>query len=110
MCIGATEWIPTRTVICCTRKQRSKRSKIRVQRLNRRKRECEEKVGKDMELKNLELYKENITIMEENEKLRKKASLLHQENLALMTEFQKKFSHFDRLSAAIFLPQNSRIK
>ena len=77
---------------------------------SRRKRECEEKVGKDMELKNLELYKENITIMEENEKLRKKASLLHQENLALMTEFQKKFSHFDRLSAAIFLLQNSRIK
>ncbi|XP_057510363.1 protein LITTLE ZIPPER 1-like isoform X2 [Actinidia eriantha] len=110
MCIGATEWIPTRTVICCTRKQRSKRSKIRVQRLNRTKRECEEKVGKDMELKNLELYKENITIMEENEKLRKKASLLHQENLALMTEFQKKFSHFDSLSAAIFLLQNSRIK
>ncbi|GFZ06938.1 hypothetical protein Acr_18g0011080 [Actinidia rufa] len=110
MCISSTEWIPPRTMICCRRKQRSKRSKIRVQRLNRRKRECEEKVGKDMELKNLELYKENITIMEENEKLRKKASLLHQENLALMTEFQNKFSHFDRLSAAIFLLQNSRIK
>ncbi|XP_057463537.1 protein LITTLE ZIPPER 1-like isoform X2 [Actinidia eriantha] len=110
MRISSTEWIPSRTMICCTRKQRSKRSKIRVQRLNRRKRECEEKVGKDMELKNLKLYKENITIMEENEKLRKKASLLHQENLALMTEFQKKFSHFDRLSTAIFLLQNSRIK
>ncbi|PIN02735.1 hypothetical protein CDL12_24744 [Handroanthus impetiginosus] len=35
---------------------------------------------------------ENMSILEENEKLRKKASILHQENLALMSEIQKKFS------------------
>ncbi|KAF2298957.1 hypothetical protein GH714_029344 [Hevea brasiliensis] len=48
--------------------------------------ECkEEDEGKDMELKNLKLYLENQSIVEENEKLRKKANLLHQENLALMS-------------------------
>ncbi|KAK9020878.1 hypothetical protein V6N11_010890 [Hibiscus sabdariffa] len=56
-------------------------------------------VEKDMELMNLKLYLENQSIMEENEKLRKKASLLHQENLVLMSEYQKKFPHLDR-----FLP------
>ncbi|KAG5524167.1 hypothetical protein RHGRI_030985 [Rhododendron griersonianum] len=39
----------------------------------RRERKSEEKVGKDMELENLKLYKENMSIMEENNKLRKKA-------------------------------------
>lgn len=56
---------------------------------NRKK--CEEKDEKDIELKNLKLYLENQSIVEENEKLRKKAGLLHQENLALMYEFQNKF-------------------
>lgn len=59
---------------------------------------CEEKVEKDMEVKNLKLYLQNQSIIEENEKLRKKACLLHQENLALMYELQKKFPHLDRLS------------
>lgn len=43
-----------------------------------------------MKEKNLKLYMENITIFHENEKLRIRASLLHQENLSLMSEFQKK--------------------
>lgn len=59
-------------------------------------RRCEEKLGKDIELKNLQLYLENQTIIEENEKLREKASILHQENLALMTEFQKRFPNLDQ--------------
>ena len=61
-----------------------------------RRRSFEEKQGKDIELKNLQLYLENQTIIEENEKLREKANILHQENLALMTEFHKKFPHFDQ--------------
>ncbi|KAH7834836.1 hypothetical protein Vadar_020157 [Vaccinium darrowii] len=101
MCIPVTGWIiPPRPLFSCTRKQRGKRSNVQIHRLNRRKRKCEvEKVGKDaMELKNLKLYKENISIMEENDKLRKKAILLHQENLALMSELiQKKFPHFCHL-------------
>ncbi|KAL1828528.1 hypothetical protein ACET3Z_006940 [Daucus carota] len=41
-----------------------------------------------MELKNLELYIENKCIIEANERLRKKAALLHLENLALRSQLQ----------------------
>ncbi|XP_062147260.1 protein LITTLE ZIPPER 1-like isoform X2 [Alnus glutinosa] len=92
MCINNNEKIiPSGLVLSLERKQPSKRSKVQVHRLTCRKR-FEEEVEKDMELKNLKLYLENQGIIEENEKLRKKASLLHQENLALMYELQKKFS------------------
>lgn len=56
-----------------------------------------------MELKNLKLYMENMSILEENEKLRKKANLLHQENIALFSEFEKKISLLDRVSATLNL-------
>lgn len=56
----------------------------------RKRREEAEVGGNDMEMKNLKLYMENISILEENDKLRKKASLLHQENLALISEFQRR--------------------
>lgn len=59
--------------------------------MHNRKKGTEEKIGKELEVKNLKLYMENISIFEENEKLRKKASLLHQENLYLLSEFQKSF-------------------
>nr|GMD98207.1 protein LITTLE ZIPPER 1-like [Ipomoea batatas] len=68
-------------------KRRPKRSRLQLYRLKRRKRREE-----DMEVRNLKLYMENMSILEENEKLRKKASLLHQENLALLSEFQHRFS------------------
>ncbi|CAK9173130.1 unnamed protein product [Ilex paraguariensis] len=100
MCNGASEWISSHTIRFHIQRQQSKRCRVRVHRLSRRKRH-EENGGKDMELKNLKLYMENISISEENEKLRKKATLLHQENLALMCELQKKFSGFDRLSDTI---------
>ncbi|CBI34806.3 hypothetical protein VitviT2T_002122 [Vitis vinifera] len=99
MCMSTAEWIPSRP--------RTKRSKVQVHRLTRRRR-CEVQVEKDMELKNLKLYLENRNIMEENEKLRKKATLLHQENLALMSEFQTKFPHFNRFSTTLFLVLNKQ--
>ncbi|KAK9145009.1 hypothetical protein Sjap_004912 [Stephania japonica] len=37
-----------------------------------------------MELKNLKLYMENRSIIPKNEKLKKRALLLHEENQALM--------------------------
>ncbi|CAN0908665.1 Protein LITTLE ZIPPER 2 [Linum grandiflorum] len=84
------------------RRQHPKKPKLQVIGLTRRR--CGEGTGeKDMEIKNLKLYLENKTILEENEKLREKAYLLHRENLALMREFQEKFPHFDRFSAALFL-------
>ncbi|KAI4370038.1 hypothetical protein MLD38_018425 [Melastoma candidum] len=68
-------------------KNRLKRSRVRVGRFTRN----ERRMGEDIELKNLKLYLENQTMIEDNEKLRKKADLLHQENLALLSEIQKRF-------------------
>ena len=49
---------------------------------------------KEMEMKNIRLYMENQYIIQENEKLKKKALLLHQENKALFSQLQtKKVSH-----------------
>ncbi|KAF3448432.1 hypothetical protein FNV43_RR09145 [Rhamnella rubrinervis] len=99
MCISATDKnIPSPLLHYSKRKQRSK---IQVHRLTRRR--CEEKEGKDLELKNLKLYLENQTIIEENKKLKQRAHLLHQENLALLSEFNKKFPNLDRFSATLFL-------
>ncbi|KAJ9171285.1 hypothetical protein P3X46_014674 [Hevea brasiliensis] len=59
-------------------------------------------VKKKMEIKNLKLYMKNKSIIEENEKLRKKALLLHQENQALLFQLQKRFSEsHDHLLAAL---------
>ena len=42
----------------------------------------------EMEIKNLKLYMENQSIIEENERLRKKAFLLHKENQVLLSQLQ----------------------
>ncbi|KAG6579456.1 Protein LITTLE ZIPPER 2 [Cucurbita argyrosperma subsp. argyrosperma] len=94
MCIRATQSILFHQIQTSKNKRRSKRSKLQVLRLTRRR--CEEKLGKDIELKNLQLYLKNQTIIKENDKLREKANILHQENIALMTEFQKKFPHLNQ--------------
>ncbi|KAK8693450.1 hypothetical protein V6N13_071034 [Hibiscus sabdariffa] len=46
-----------------------------------------------MQMKNLELYVKNQIIVEENERLRKKALLLHQENQTLLAQLQNNFSN-----------------
>ncbi|XP_060211086.1 protein LITTLE ZIPPER 1-like [Lycium barbarum] len=101
MCISnSTEWSSAARPLYFSmqKKQRAKISRVQVHRLARRKRSEGKETKKDIEMRNLELYMENMSILEENEKLRKKASLLHQENIALMSEFQKKFSKFDKVS------------
>ncbi|WOG98318.1 hypothetical protein DCAR_0417659 [Daucus carota subsp. sativus] len=45
-----------------------------------------------MERLNSKLYMENYYIMQENEKLRKKAQLLNQENQALLSELKQRLS------------------
>ncbi|KZV27943.1 hypothetical protein F511_36673 [Dorcoceras hygrometricum] len=45
-----------------------------------------------MEKFNSKLYLENCYIMQENEKLRKTAEILNQENQALLIELQKKLA------------------
>ncbi|XP_050238533.1 protein LITTLE ZIPPER 3 [Mercurialis annua] len=46
-----------------------------------------------MEMKNLKLHKKNKNMIEENEKLRKKAYLLNQENQALLFQLQNSISN-----------------
>ncbi|KAG2686582.1 hypothetical protein I3843_09G012300 [Carya illinoinensis] len=46
-----------------------------------------------MERLNSKLYLQNCYIMKENEKLRKKAQLLNQENQALLSELKQKLSN-----------------
>ncbi|KAK4422751.1 protein LITTLE ZIPPER 2 [Sesamum alatum] len=93
MCIGCNERTQAHKLHFFPRKP--KRTRVRVHSLLGRKRRD---MGTDMEMKNLKLYMENISILEENEKLRKKACLLHQENLALMSEFRKRFSKCEFVS------------
>ncbi|KAB1217122.1 hypothetical protein CJ030_MR4G021199 [Morella rubra] len=102
MCINNAGSVPTGLVHSSARKQRSERSKVQVHGLITRRR-CDEKIEKDIELKNLKLYLENRSIIQENEKLRRKASLLHEENLTLMYELQKKFPNLDRVSSPLLL-------
>ncbi|KAE8732234.1 zinc finger A20 and AN1 domain-containing stress-associated protein 1-like [Hibiscus syriacus] len=96
-------WSPSSHPIHVSSKprHRSKQTKLQIYRLCRKR--CEEDVKKEMELMNLKLYLENRSIIEENEKLRKKASVLHRENLALMCELQTKFPHLDRFSTTLLL-------
>ena len=45
---------------------------------------------KELEMNNIRLYMENQYMIQENEKLRKKALILHQENKALLSLLQTK--------------------
>nr|XP_043614023.1 protein LITTLE ZIPPER 1-like [Erigeron canadensis] len=71
-------------------KQPKFRVRVRVHRLNRANKFIEEKMKREMELKNLKLYMENMSILKENERLRNKATLLHQERLALLSMLEEK--------------------
>ncbi|XP_022759515.1 protein LITTLE ZIPPER 1-like isoform X2 [Durio zibethinus] len=99
MCIYSSESIPIHS-FC--RKRSSNRHNIRVRRLNRWRRSRKgagtkkmavSNIKTDMQMRNLKLYMENQSIIEENERLRKKALLLQQENRTLLAQLQKKFSN-----------------
>ncbi|XP_076960406.1 protein LITTLE ZIPPER 1-like [Bidens hawaiensis] len=64
--------------------------KLRIQRLKRVNKFIEEKTKYEMEIRNLKLYMENMRILKENEGLKNKAKMLHQENLDLLLELEKK--------------------
>ncbi|KAL4578687.1 hypothetical protein LXL04_014816 [Taraxacum kok-saghyz] len=49
-------------------------------------------LSKEMERLNSKLYTENCLIMKENEKLRKKAQLLNQENQALLSQLKQRLT------------------
>ncbi|KAK4803905.1 hypothetical protein SAY86_003722 [Trapa natans] len=90
MCVNTEEWVSARSFRYFGKTWRSTRPKVQVYRFMRR--PCMEILRTtDMELLNFKLYLENRNIIEENEKLRQKADLLYQENLALVNELRKKF-------------------
>ncbi|CDP17788.1 unnamed protein product [Coffea canephora] len=81
---------------------RSMRPKVLVHRLNRSwklSKKVKEitragKLKREMQVKNMKLYVMNKIIVEENERLRRKAMTLLQENKILLAQFQK-FPHPD---------------
>ncbi|CAK9318999.1 unnamed protein product [Citrullus colocynthis] len=85
----SSRFILTPSYLAC----RHRRRPIRVYRLLRRMRFAKEEVEKEMEIKNLKLYMENQSIIEENERLRKKAFLLHKENQVLLSQLQNFSNH-----------------
>ncbi|CAO2827168.1 unnamed protein product [Amaranthus hypochondriacus] len=89
MC-SAKDWLQSPTTHCLTQRSSRSKSKVRLHCLITRRRYKGTK-PEDIELKNLKLYLENRSILEENEKLRQKAIWLRQENLALLSQFQNKF-------------------
>nr|GLL49280.1 hypothetical protein DCAR_008443 [Ipomoea trifida] len=106
MCIASSDQIPWRNLNIPThKKRRCRRSKFQVHSLTRytvqKRRGGEE--DEEIEVMNLELYLKNISMMKENEMLRKKANLLHQENLALLSLFQQSDS---AAAAAVASPES----
>ncbi|VVB03460.1 unnamed protein product [Arabis nemorensis] len=86
MCLSSSEPFsdtPTRLVLYL-----KTQSHVRIPRLSRRRKMWREE--KEMKMKNIKLYIENQNIIRENEKLKKKALLLLQENKALFSLLQTK--------------------
>ncbi|KAG2309673.1 hypothetical protein Bca4012_081279 [Brassica carinata] len=84
MCLSSSKPFsdtPTRLVVYL-----KTQSHVHIPRLSRRRKMWRE----EMEMNNIRLYMENQHIIQENEKLRKKALLLHQENKALSSLLQTK--------------------
>ncbi|XP_028776822.1 protein LITTLE ZIPPER 3-like [Neltuma alba] len=69
-----------------------------------RKKKVVVKVKSEIEMKNLRLFMENQSIIEENERLRKKALLLHEENQALWCQLQIKLSQQSRTTTNLINP------
>ncbi|KAG2324668.1 hypothetical protein Bca4012_039208 [Brassica carinata] len=96
MCLISSESFPdTRTPTMrsgsCHNKRKSKtQTNRRVLSLTRRRRILREE--KEMEMRNIKLFLENQSIIRENEALKKKALLLHQENNALFSLLHPKLS------------------
>ncbi|CAN6566348.1 unnamed protein product [Malus baccata var. baccata] len=110
MCLNS-ETSPSSPLYSSSRLRRpSKQNHFRVRRLINRKgrpgavaTEAETGGGAkiEMQMKNLKLYMENQSIIEENNKLRRKALLLVQENQALFSQLQQKQLSLTKTTAAV---------
>ncbi|KAL0896353.1 hypothetical protein Bca101_080314 [Brassica carinata] len=84
MCLSSSKPFsdtPTRLVVYL-----KTQSHVHIPRLSRRRKMWRE----EMEMNNIRLYMENQHMIQENEKLRKKALILHQENKVLFSLLQTK--------------------
>ncbi|KAI3687480.1 hypothetical protein L1987_81177 [Smallanthus sonchifolius] len=94
MCTGNNkEYMAPSSLHFFNQKARSRfriRVQVRIHRLKRVNEFIEEQMKQEMEIENLKLYMENMRILKENERLKNKANLLYQENLALSLELEKK--------------------
>ncbi|KAK9910719.1 hypothetical protein M0R45_034669 [Rubus argutus] len=101
MCMNFSEMIPFSPVYSAFRLRRpSKHHNVRVRPPNQQEESNNKRSKeKEMEIKNLKLYMENKSIIEENNELRRKALLLVQENQALLSQLQQKFSRPNSMHA-----------
>ncbi|KAM7531600.1 hypothetical protein LguiB_035010 [Lonicera macranthoides] len=63
-------------------------------------------IRREMERLNSKLYLQNCYIMQENEKLRKKAQLLNQENQALLSELKQRLNKSNNNNSPNHDPNN----
>ncbi|CAA7022991.1 unnamed protein product [Microthlaspi erraticum] len=96
MCLNSSEPLPdphTPTMRSASYHNKCKsktKLHLRIRNLTRRRRL--QRAEKEMEMRNLKLFVENQSIIRENEALKKKALLLHQENIALFSLLHPKLS------------------
>ncbi|KAF8092406.1 hypothetical protein N665_0415s0026 [Sinapis alba] len=96
MCLRSSESFPDtctptmRSASCHNKRNFKTQTHLRVLNLTRRRRILREE--KEMEMRNMKLFLENESIIRENEALKKKARLLHQENNALFSLLHPKLS------------------
>ncbi|XP_024012849.1 protein LITTLE ZIPPER 2 [Eutrema salsugineum] len=96
MCLRSSESFPyTRTPTMRSASYHNKRkpkTQTHLRILNLTRRRILPRAEKKMEMRNLKLFLENQSIRRENEALKKKALLLHQENNALFSLLHSKLS------------------
>ncbi|CAF2175056.1 hypothetical protein YC2023_091352 [Brassica napus] len=89
MCLRSSESFPDtrtptmRSASCHTKRNVKTQTHLRVLNLTRRRRILREK--KEMEMRNRKLFLKNQSIIRENEALKKRALVLHEENNALFS-------------------------
>ncbi|CAG7903060.1 hypothetical protein HID58_026654 [Brassica napus] len=89
MCLRSSESFPDtrtptmRSASCHTKRNVKTQTHLRVLNLTRRRRILREK--KEMEMRNMKLFLKNQSIIRENEALKKRALVLHEENNVLFS-------------------------
>uniref|UniRef100_A0A1J3CUC9 Protein LITTLE ZIPPER 2 n=2 Tax=Noccaea caerulescens TaxID=107243 RepID=A0A1J3CUC9_NOCCA len=109
MCLNSSKPFPdphtptTRSASYHHKRKSKTKMHLRILNLTRRRRLQKAEKEMEMEMRNWKLYVENQSIIRENEALKKKALLLHQENIALFSLLHPKLSPVSTSSSSSFL-------